>query len=159
MHIEQVHFDEVFDIQAGRGDFSFRSGGTPTYGVNLRNRFIPAAGSRYAIAFERRGDWDSVVAWRALGAREVDFKTPGWLALTLCFADFLWFVPSTIAAGLVFGGPALALALAAAFLALAAVGAGWGIRRNRAVERALLAFDETPSGRDRSGTVRASPAL
>lgn len=54
MHIEQIHFDEVFDIQTVRGDFSFRSRGRAHYGVNLQNRVIPRPGSTFAVAFEKR---------------------------------------------------------------------------------------------------------
>jgi len=159
MHIEQVDFDEVFDVQAGIGDFSFRSGGKPVYGVNLRNGFVPAAGSRYAVAFERAGDWNSVLAWRALGTQKVQFKLPGWSALLMLLADFFWFVPCFVAGGLVFAGPWMALAMAVAFLLLVALGAAWSVRRQRRIERALLAFDESSGGRDKGGMAQAGAAV
>jgi len=159
MHIEQVHFDEVFDVQAGIGDFSFRSAGRPVYGVNLRKGFVPAAGSRYAVAFERAGDWNSVLAWRALGTRKVQFKLPGWSALLMLLADFFWFAPCFVAGGLVFAGPWLALAIAAAFLLLVAFAAGWSVRRQRRIERALLAFDGASAGRNEAGMPQASAAV
>jgi hypothetical protein len=158
MHIEQVQFEEVFDVQAARGDFSFRTGGKPVYGVNLRHGFVPAAGSRYAVAFERQGDWSTVLAWRALGTQEVRFKEPGRLAQAVYLVDFLWFAPFFIGGGLAFAGPGGALASGAAFLALLALGAGWNFRRLRRIERALLAVGDLREGPDNAGTAKALSA-
>lgn len=158
MHIEQVRFDEVFDVQAARGDFSFRTGGKPVYGVNLRHGLVPAAGSRYAIAFERQGDWSTVLAWRAFGTQKVRFKEAGRIAQTIYLADFLWFAPFFVGGGLAFGGPGGALASGAAFLALVALGVGWNFRRLGRIERALLAVGDLRAGQGNAAAAKAQPA-
>lgn len=158
MHIDVVRFDEVFDVQAARGDFSFRTGGKPVYGVNLRRGLIPAPGSRYAVAFERPGDWSTVQAWRALDTSEVQFREPGWAAALMFLADFFWFAPAIIGGGLVVAGPWTALALLGAFLVLVALGAAWVVLQNRKIERALLAHGSTLGTRDKTGPLQERPA-
>lgn len=159
MHIEQLRFDEVFDVQPARGDFSFRSGGRPVYGVRLGKGCVPAAGSRYAVAFEQAGDWDTVLAWRELGTQVVRFREPGWALTLMFFMDFIWFVPFVGGAGLLFGGPGTALAMAGAFLLLVALGAAWGVRRGRRVARALRAVGEPPPGWGNTGASQGQAAM
>lgn len=162
MHIEQVRFDEIFDVQAGRGqlrgDFSFRSGHKPCYGVNLGG-FIPAAGTCYLVAFERPGDWTSALAWRAPGAREVRFRQAGWLALSATLVDVLLFSPFVVAGGILLAGGWGALVLAIAYLALVATGVALGVRRKRRIERALLAVGTAPATRGNAGTAGAGACV
>lgn len=121
MHVEKVRFDEVFDIVAPTGYFSFRSAGRTHYGVRLRERCIPAAGATFAVAFSEKGNWNSVLGWRAIDSYEVMLAHPAaltWLtALTEAPAGGLF----GIACGLLLGGVALGQA-----------------RSNRTVKQALL---------------------
>ncbi|VXC03552.1 hypothetical protein [Massilia sp. 9I] len=150
MHIERIRFDEVFDVQAARGDFSFRSRGRPHYGVNLGNRVIPGAGTTYAVAFDKPGDWSTVLACRDLASSIVTLRQPAWPALLAQTGDFLIFGPLFIVGGLLLGGAWPGLVVAA--LLLLAMGyAFWrAVRENRAVTRALRAVD----GRDNDGAAR-----
>lgn len=74
MHIEQVRFDRIFDVQQRTGDFSFESGGWPAYGVNAIGGKIPREASAYAVAFSERGNWETVIGWRDMATQEVQIK-------------------------------------------------------------------------------------
>lgn len=140
MHIEEIRFDEVFDVQALRGDFSFSTRGRPSYGVNLGNNIIPSLGATFAVAFVKPGDWSTVLAWRDLASKKVKFKQPSWIAVLLAASDLILFGPLFIAGGLALAGEWI---VAGVFAALFAVGVltmlTRGVIRNRMVERALLA--------------------
>ena len=135
MQVETIRFDEVFDVAARGGNFSFRTGGQTHYGARLDNNIIPAPGSTFAVAFARPGHWDTVLGWRDLASSEVELAQPTW-ALWLCVVgDFYLVGLALMALGLVLGGGVLALAIAAVLLYPAC----YQTRRNRAVRRALQA--------------------
>jgi hypothetical protein len=135
MVVDTIHFDEVFDAAARSGGFSFRRGVRTEYGVRLKNRLIPAAGSTYAIAFGRRADWSSVLGWRDLATGKVTLARPTWAVWCLALGDIATWGALFVVAGLLLAGLWGALAVVAAYGALALV----RTRRNRAVRRALLA--------------------
>jgi hypothetical protein len=141
MHIEEIRFDEVFDVQALRGDFSFKTQGRSCYGVNLGNKIIPLPGSRFAVAFVKPGDWSTVLAWRDLASGKVRFKQPSWAALLIALGDLILFGPLFIAGGFALAGEGL---VACAFVALFAVGILTvlvrGVMCNRMAERALRSW-------------------
>lgn len=152
MHIERIRFDEVFDVQAGRGDFSFRSGGRPHYGVNLQNRVIPAPGSTFALAFDKAGDWSSIIASRDLASNEVVLTRPTWSAVLGWVADYyLYFLPLSIAT-VAFGGPWAGLAAAILFLLAVGYLVARGMRLNRAARQALLDIEESGIPGDNGGS-------
>lgn len=152
MHIERIRFDEVFDVQAGRGDFSFRSGGRPRYGVKLPKRVIPAPGSTFALAFDEPGDWSSIIASRDLASIEVVLTRPTWSAVLGWVADYyLYFLPVCIAT-LVFGGPWAGLAAAVLFLLAVGYLVARGMRLNRAARQALLDIEENGIPGDNGGS-------
>jgi len=115
MHIERIHFDEVFDVQASRGDFSFRSRGRPHYGVNLQNRVVPESGSTFAVAFEKPGDWQRVLGSRDLASGKVVLARPTWIGLLLQ-ADFFLFGLPFLVGTLLMGGFWAGLVLGALLL-------------------------------------------
>lgn len=78
MHVEKVRFDEVFDIVAHRGSFSFRSGNRTHYAARLRHHVIPRPGSTFAIAFAEPGKWNTVLGWRELASPDVTLAHPAW---------------------------------------------------------------------------------
>lgn len=139
MRIEEIHFDEVFDAQPRRGDFSFRGAGQVHYGVQLQNGVIPRDGARFAIAFADPGNWSTVLGWRDLASAEVTLKHPGWSAWLSMLGDVILFGPFVVGGALVFGGPPAALVAATLAAGLAVYRAGQVRRLNRAVRRALLA--------------------
>lgn len=137
MHIERIDFDEVFDVQAGRGDFSFRSRGQVHYGVHLRPGTVPQAGAAWLVAFSRRGDWSSVLAWRNIRHGTIAFKEAAWLAMLSELATLAWMAPFFLVAALLLAGPGTALAvllLICAYAGLRLVRIG---NRNRRLRRAL----------------------
>lgn len=142
MHIEQIDFDEVFDIQAARGDFSFRSRGRAHYGANLQNRVIPRPGSRFAVAFATPGDWPSVIGSRDLASSEVVLARPTWMAFLLQAGDFFVFGLPFIVGTLVFGGSWPGLVLAALLALAIAYVIVRGLRVNRAATQALLGIGQ-----------------
>ena len=81
MHIERVHFDEVFDEQVRRGEFSFRSAGQVRYGVHLHRGAIPRAGSTYLFALSSRDDWSSPIGWMDVQTKTIVLKEPIWLGM------------------------------------------------------------------------------
>lgn len=156
MHIERIRFDEVFDVQAGRGDFSFRSGGRPRYGVNLQNRVIPAPGSTFALAFDKPGDWSSIIASRDLASNEVVLTWPTWVSLLVRIGDFYFYCLPVILASLVLGGPWAGLAAAVLFLLAMGYLVVRGMRGNRAARQALLDIEECDIPSDNRGSVLPS---
>ena len=135
MHIETIRFDDVFDVAARGGHFSYRSDGRTHYGVRLRNNLIPRTGSTYMIAFEEPGQWDTVLGWRDLAAGDVRLAQPTWALWLRLLSDFYLVGLALLALGLVLGGAGLALAIAAVLLYPAC----HQMRLNRAVRRALQA--------------------
>lgn len=136
MHIERIRIDRVFDAQA-RGAFSFYSGGSVTYGVELPGNIVPRAGAVLVVAFARPGDWSSVLGWRDAAGGKVVLNTP-WSRLAWTELDLVWVLaPLLLVLGLVLGGTAGGLAA----LAAVAGAAGWLVarvwRRNREVRAAL----------------------
>ncbi len=156
MQIEEIHFEEVFDVQALRGDFSFSMRGRPCYGVNLGNEVVPCQGARFAVAFVKPGDWSTVLAWRDLASKTVKFKQPSWAALLLAASDLILFGPLFIAGGVALAGEWI---VACVFAALFAVGvltvAVRGVMRNRVVEL----YNVSPTLVRRDGCVPNSKAL
>ncbi|MFC0252049.1 hypothetical protein [Massilia consociata] len=144
MRVELVHFDEVFDVAAGRGDFSFRSGGHAYYGVTFRSNAIPQAGAAYAVAFAEPGNWASVLGWRELPSGKPILKYPTWSEWVEELGDILMYGPFFAVGGFLFGGAGGA----AAVLAAAACAVFFKIRRvtrrNREVALGLMAG--IPSG-------------
>jgi hypothetical protein len=139
MHIEMIRFDAVFDVVERSGTFSFKSGGRTEYGVRLQNHAIPRQGATYAVAFAKRGNWQSVMGWRDLAASDVV------LAPSTMSTGFGFYVLSDlIIYGWLFFAGALLVAggLALALIALAAPPAWavfWLLRRRRELKDALLA--------------------
>lgn len=150
MHIERIHFEEVFDVAPGRGDFSFRSGGRTEYGVNLRRGTIPRAGGTYAVAFARAGDWTSVLGWRDLDSQEatLNHSTAGLLLARLY--DLYLYGLFFLAGGFLFGGIGMALAFAALFVAGLGYVTARDVRTLRRARRALLAADADAGNPDKS---------
>lgn len=111
MHIERIDFDEVFDVQPGPGDFSFRSGGRSHFGVNLRRGLVPQAGSRYLVAFARPGDWTGVIGWVELRTGTVRLKESTWFAMLSDIGWFVWLAPFLAGGALWFFGAGAALAV------------------------------------------------
>lgn len=135
MHIETVQFDDVFDVAPHGGHFSFRSRGKTQYGVKLENGVIPRKGATFAVAFDRPGQWSTVLGWRDLASGDVRLAHPGWTLWLGSLSDLLTFGIFFVVGGLLLGGIGVALAVAAAFL----YPATRQMRRNRAVKRALRA--------------------
>lgn len=111
MHIERIDFDEVFDVQAGPGDFSFRSRGRVQYAVNLRRGLVPQAGSSYLVAFARPGDWSTVIGWLDLRTGRSRLKESPWLAMLSEIGWLAWLAPFLLGGALWFFGPGAALAV------------------------------------------------
>lgn len=137
MHIRQVRFDRVFDVQRRSGDFSFEDGGWPVYGVNAAAMGIPRAGSTYAVAFAEAGNWNTVIGWRDLATSTVEIRRSAWqLAIQQLPYNYLMItVPFAVSLGL--GGYWAALPVAAPMLLVVAgciYRAAW---RNRQAARAL----------------------
>lgn len=151
MHIERIHFEEVFDVASGRGDFSFRSGGRTEYGVNLGRGTIPRAGATYAVAFGRQGDWASVLGWRDLasGKASLAHSTVGLLLARLY--DVYLYGLFLFAGGFLFGGIGMALAFAALFIAGLFYVTARDVRTLRHARRALLAASDHAGNLEKSG--------
>ena len=111
MHIERVHFDEVFDAQAGQGDFSFRSAGQARYGVHLHGGAIPPVGSTYLFALSSRDDWSSPIGWMDVQTKTISLKEPTWLGVLSCLGSFIWLAPFFLGGAFLLGGPSVALAV------------------------------------------------
>jgi hypothetical protein len=135
MHVEKVRFDEVFDVVAEDGNFSFRSEGHTHYGVKLRKQLIPREGSTYAIAFAKPGDWTTVLGWRDLASAEVVFAHPTSFWWYFALSDILMYGLLFIVGGYLLTGAAGTLAVTAVCACLAF----YQMRVNRNVKRALSA--------------------
>lgn len=142
MHVEEIRFDEVFDVAAAHGNFSFRSRDRTEYGVRLRRHAIPRAGSTFAIAFAQPGNWNSVLGWRDLAAQKVMLTQPAWTSWLFGLSDIVLFGVFFIVPGLLLWGAGGALAVTAALAAVACFRGLRLMRRNQAVKQALLAAGE-----------------
>jgi len=137
MHIRQVRFDRVFDVQQRSGDFSFEDSGWPVFGVNVAAMGIPREGSTYAVAFAEAGNWNTVIGWRDLATSTVEIRRSAWqLAIQQLPYNYLM-IPVPFAISLALGGYWAAVPMAA--LMLLVVGgciyrAAW---RNRQAAQAL----------------------
>lgn len=141
MHIEHIHFEEVFDVQTGRGDFSFRMKGHPCYGANLGSGVIPRAGARYVVMFGKQGDWSSLIAWRDLASDKVWFRKRAGIGQLLELGDLALSGPPLIiiVIGLVLAGQWLpAFGFGALLCFAAAAFTMRNARRKRAIENILL---------------------
>lgn len=142
MHVEKICFDEVFDVVAHRGSFSFRSGNRTHYAARLRHHVIPRPGSTFAIAFAEPGKWSTVVGWRELASPDVTLAYPAWLALLLGLGDIVGAGMVLIAAGLLLAGAGGAVVAMLALACMALFQFWLSRRRNQAVKQALLATSE-----------------
>ncbi|MDY0977462.1 hypothetical protein SOM61_21085 [Massilia sp. CFBP9012] len=137
MHIKQVRFDRIFDVQERTGDFSFEDGGWPVYGVNANGLTIPREGATYAVAFAEAGNWEKVIGWRDLAVSNVEIKRSAW---SLAIQTLPWqymMIPVPFGISLALGGYWAAVPVAG--LMLLAFGAfiyraAW---RNRQAAQAL----------------------
>jgi hypothetical protein len=140
MHIKRIHLDEVFDAPWRRGAFSFRSGGQPTYGVRLPGWRVPPAGSTLALAFERPGDWRSVIGWHDLATGRITLRDPAWAIVLHKLSEAWEAAPIVLAACLLLCGvPGLWLALAV-IVGTSGYFLRGALRRNGHVRAALLAI-------------------
>lgn len=139
MHIEQVHFDEIFDAQSRGGDFSFKSTGRTEYGVRLGNGVVPREGTTYAVAFAEPGDWSTVLGWRDLACTAVTLRQSAWSCLCSELSMIFILGPAVIGGGLLFGGPGAALAVSALIGVLTFILIRKVVGRNRQVGDALRA--------------------
>jgi hypothetical protein len=138
MQIQRIHFDRVFDIQRFHGFFSYESADGVTYSLNLPGRVVPQEGATWAVAFEKSGDWNTMLGWRDLATHEVRFNRDLGKLLTNQF-DFLWFLAiPVLAVALVYGGAAFALMVMLAVLAAGIWKIGRLAIRRRCVRAALL---------------------
>lgn len=148
MHVEQVQFDEVFDVAGSRGDFSFRSAGRTWYGMNILGGTVPRPGSTFAIAFAEPGNWATVLGWRNLALPGVMLAES--TASFLCSQVFqiVLYGPFLVVGALVFGGEVLAATVGAVIAGIAGYRTFRLMRRNRAVTHALLAVPASEPGVD-----------
>jgi len=137
MHIKQVRFDRIFDVQQRTRDFSFEGGGWPVYGVNAIGGRIPCEGSTYAVAFGEPDNWEKVIGWRDLATSQVELKRSAWaLAIQqLPFNYLMISVPYGIA--LAFGGYRAAVPVAALMLLVCGASIHRAAWRNRQAVQAL----------------------
>lgn len=140
MHLEQIRFDQVFDVAACRGDFGFRSASQVRYGVQLQGGALPRAGESLVLAFAEAGNWGTVLGWRKLDDCAVTLAHPTWPFVAAQALDILLYAPFFVGGGLLFGGPWAAAAAAAAIAGIACYRITRHWRRNRAVNRALRSF-------------------
>lgn len=140
MHLEQIRFDEIFDVAACRGDFGFRSAGQVHYGVQLQGGALPRAGESLVLAFAEAGNWGTVLGWRTLADSAVTLAHPTWPFVAAQALGTLLYAPFFVGGGLLFGGPWAAAAAAALIAGIACYRIGRHARRNRAVTRALRSF-------------------
>ncbi|MEW6023416.1 MAG: hypothetical protein AB1807_14900 [Pseudomonadota bacterium] len=146
MHIERIDFDEVFDVQQGPGDFSFKSGGQTHYAVNLWRGLIPQAGSSYLVAFAEPGDWSTILGWLDLQTGTRRLKDNTWLAVLSDMTAIAWLAPFLLGGALLFIGPGTALAVLLALCGYACLRLYQITGRGREVMRALsAAYAGTPS--------------
>jgi len=137
MHIKQVRFDRVFDVQERLGDFSFEDGGWPVYGVNVAAMGIPRAGSTYAVAFADADNWTTVIGWRDLATSTVEIRRSAWqLAIQQLPYHYLM-IPVPFAVSLGLGGYWAALPVAALMLLVVGACVYRAAWRNRQAAQAL----------------------
>ena len=139
MHVEQVHFDDVFDVEARRGDFSFSSRGRTQYGVKLPSHVIPRKGSIFAVAFAEPGKWTTVLGWRDLTSGTVTLKHPTWSIWFSKLSDTILYGPFFIVGGLLAGGLKGMFAVVVAIACIVLFQIFRAMRFNQAVKQALLA--------------------
>lgn len=157
MYIERVHFDEIFDAQARRGDFSFSSGGRVKYGVHLHRRAIPQVGSTYLFALASRDDWSSPLGWMDVQTKTIFLKNSTWLEVLSGLGSLIWLAPLLLGGALLLGGPDAALA---ALLAMCC-GFCWmlyrAVNRNRSIRKALREADVVSARSTTSGQQAHEP--
>jgi hypothetical protein len=152
MHVQQIRFDDVFDVAAWRGDFSFRSRDRTEYGANLQAHVIPHEGSTLAIAFAEPGNWNTVLGWRDLATGKITLKQPTWSFWLAALADSILHGPFFIAGGFVFWGVQGALLAALASAGIVCFQAVRSTRLNRAVKRALSSRSRSQTRAPQTGT-------
>jgi len=137
MHIRQVRFDRVFDVQQRTGDFSFEDGGWPVYGVNVAGMGVPREGSTYAVAFAEAGNWNTVIGWRDLASSTVQIKRSAWqLAIQQLPYGYLM-IPVPYGIALALGGYRAAAPVAALMLVVVGACVYRAAWRNRQAVQAL----------------------
>ena len=139
MHIEQVRFDRIFDVQQRTGDFSFESGGWPVYGVNAVGGEIPREAATYAVAFAERGNWETVIGWRDLATQEVRLKPTVWAHLGPHMPWIYLFISGLLGSAMSGGGWKAALPLAAMLVLVAGLLIRSAMVQQRRAELALRA--------------------
>jgi len=144
MHIERIHFDDVFDVNRQQGDFSYTSEGVKRYGARLRRGLIPCAGSTYLVAFAEAGDWSTVLGWRNLDTATRCYREPIWLATLSGIGSLLWLAPFFVFGALLFAGPGAALAVLLAMLCCTGLFSYRLVMRKRSTLRALDQLADTP---------------
>jgi len=147
MQVQQVRFDEVFDVVDGRGDFSFRSRGRVEYGVHLHPGVVPRSGATYAVAFGESGNWATVLGWRDLASTEARLKESTWMMWLSELEMLFWVGLVAMLGALTFGGVAAMLAVLLVVIGIVAYPMYRIARRNRAVKQALLGFEAEPAAR------------
>jgi len=135
MHVEKIHFDEVFDAVAEDGNFSFRSHGRTHYGVKLQKHVIPRAGSTFAIAFAEPGNWSTVLGWRDLASTDVVFARPASFWLYFAVSDIVMYALFVVVGGYLYAGAGGTLAVTVVCACIAF----YHMRLNHKVKRALSA--------------------
>jgi hypothetical protein len=96
MHIEKIHFDDVFDVVHNLGTFSFRTGQIKKYEVTIAPHMVPRPGTTYVVAFTKPKDWRTIVGWRILGSEEVVLAYSGLGYWISNWINSLIFIPFTI---------------------------------------------------------------
>ena len=137
MHVEQVCFDRVFDVQAMNGLFSFESGGQLRYGISLPDEAVPADGEWLTIVFAEEGNWSSVLGWHdpatgKMGLRERTWALAWDAAQALGFLGALVLTATGAEAGMPVVLPSMLIGLCGIVFVLIR-----GLRRNGQVRRIL----------------------
>ena len=78
MHIEKIHFDNVFDVLYNLGTFSFSTGELKKYAVTVVPHMIPRPDTTYIVAFTKPEDWRTVGGWREVASGEIALTYSGW---------------------------------------------------------------------------------
>lgn len=157
MHIERVHFDEVFDAQARRGDFSFRSAGQVRYGVRLHGGAIPPVGSTYVFALSSRDDWSSPIGWMDAQTKTIFLKQSTWLWALWNLASFFWLAPFFLGGAFLLGGPNVALAVLLTICCVYSWQLYKLVHRNRRIRNALRAQAMGSAGDGVRSEIRTRP--
>jgi hypothetical protein len=143
MHIERVHFDDIFDVQAQC--FSFRSAGQVRYGVHLRRGAIPPVGATYVFALSSREEWSNPIGWMDVDTGNVMHEQSTWLEVLSGLGSFLWFAPFFLGGALLLGGPGLALATLLALCCACCWRLHGVVDRKASVRKALREGDVEPA--------------